>query len=116
VARLYYAELGRAPDAAGLSYWTSRLIEGSVSLKDEAVALADSPEFTGRYGTLDDAGFVGQLYQNVLGRAGDAEGLAYWTATLAAGGGRGSVVTGFSESVEFKAKFMTIAQDGIPLV
>jgi hypothetical protein len=116
VARLYYAELGRAPDAAGLSFWTSGLAVGTASLQDEASALASSPEFIGRYGALDDAGFVNQLYRNVLGRDGDAQGVAAWTANLAGAAPRGSVVIGFSESQEFKDKFVTtIAENGIQL-
>jgi hypothetical protein len=115
VARLYYAELGRAPDAAGLSYWTSKLGSGA-TLVDEASALARSTEFTATYGALDNTGFVSQLYENVLGRAADAAGLAVWTRQLAAGTSRGNVVVSFSESAEFKAKFVaTIAQNGIPL-
>jgi hypothetical protein len=33
--------------------------------------VAQSPEFQARYGALNNAAFVQQLYQNVLGRAGD---------------------------------------------
>jgi hypothetical protein len=116
VTRLYYAELGRAPDIAGLSFWTSALADGAASLDDEASALAGSPEFIGRYGNLTDAGFVNRVYQNVLGRAGEPTGVAFWAETLAGGATRGSVVIGFSESAEFKAKFLTIAHDGIPTV
>jgi hypothetical protein len=116
VARLYYATLGRGPDAAGLSFWTGKLADGGATLTDEATALAKSPEFIGHYGNLGDSDFVGQLYQNVLGRAADDAGRATWTNALAAGANRGSVVTSFSESAEFKDKFSTtIAQHGIPL-
>jgi hypothetical protein len=117
VARLYYAELGRAPDAAGLSYWSGQLASGGATLAQEASALAGSPEFVSTYGSLDNTGFVTRLYQNVLGRAADAAGLAVWTGELAGGASRGSVVIGFSESAEFKAKFVaSITPNGIPLV
>jgi hypothetical protein len=116
VARLYYATLDRAPDAAGLTFWTSKLAAQAATLVDEATALADSPEFKGHYGNLGDAAFVGQLYENVLGRPADAAGLATWTQALAHGASRGNVVTSFSESAEFKDRFVTtIAQNGIPL-
>ena len=116
VARLYFVDLGRAPDASGLSYWTSALAGGTASLEDEATALANSGEFISTYGHLDDAGFVARMYQNVLGRAGDAAGVSFWTDTIAAGASRGSVAVDFSESAEFKARFVsTIAANGIPL-
>ena len=116
VARLYLAELGRAPDAAGLWYWTSQLDSGTATLADEASALANSSEFTARFGNLDDAGFVSALYQNALGRTADQAGLTAWSNALAAGDSRGSVVIGFSESAEFKARFVSsIAENGIPL-
>jgi hypothetical protein len=104
-ARLYWAELGRAPDSAGLTFWTGQLSNGVASLSQEADALASSTEFTTRYGGLDDTGFVRQLYLNVLGREADPAGLATWTGVLASGSPRGSVVIGFSESTEAKARF-----------
>jgi phospholipase/lecithinase/hemolysin len=113
-ARLYWAALDRAPDVTGLSFWTSQLSNGAASLVQEADALAASPEFIGHYGTLDNTAFVGQLYQNVLGRAGDQAGVAAWTSALDAGGSRGSVVTGFSESPEAQARYASVVgQDGI---
>jgi hypothetical protein len=116
VARLYYATLDRAPNAAGLSFWTSKLAAQAATLVDEATALADSPEFSSHYGPLGDGAFVGQLYENVLGRPADAAGLAAWTDALSHGASRGDVVACFSESAEFKDRFVTtIAQNGIPL-
>jgi hypothetical protein len=104
-ARLYWAELGRAPDTAGLKFWTSQLSSGAATLTTEADALASSPEFAARFPNLDNAGFVTQLYQNVLGRTPDAAGLNTWTTALASGTTRGGVTTSFSESTEAKARF-----------
>jgi hypothetical protein len=113
-ARLFWAELGRAPDSAGLTFWTSQLSNGSATLVQEADSLANSSEFTTRFPNLDNAGFVNQLYQNVLGRAPDAAGSATWTDALANGASRGSVVTSFSESPEAKARFDSlVGQFGI---
>ena len=89
-ARLYLAALGRAPNSAGLTFWTSQLSNGTATLAQEADALAGSPEFISHYGSLDNAGFVGQLYLNVLGRAADAAGLAAWISALANGASRGA--------------------------
>jgi hypothetical protein len=113
-ARLFYATLGRAPDAAGLSYWTTQLESGGTTLLKEADLFVTSAEFTSHYGNLDNAGFVNLLYHNVLGRAADAAGLAAWTTQLAQGTSRTSIVLSFSESTELKARLTpVIEQNGI---
>ena len=50
------------------------------------------------------------LYQNVLGRAADAAGLATWTGVLAQGGSRAGVVLDFSESPELKARLAPVIE------
>jgi hypothetical protein len=116
VTRLYHAAFGRTPDASGLSYWTSKLASGSATLANEANAIACSPEFANLHGKLSDSAFVGQLYQDALGRAADAAGFDAWTGALAHGASRGSVLAGFSESSEAKARFVTAsAQHGTTL-
>jgi Ca2+-binding RTX toxin-like protein len=45
---------------------------------------------------------VSLLYQNVLGRDADAQGLTNWTARLDGGMTRAEVVIGFSESLEYR--------------
>ena len=80
-ARIYQAAFGRTPDASGLSYWVG-VLQGGTSLADIAAGFIGSAEFTARYGSLNDAGFVNALYLNVLGRAADASGSAYWTGAL----------------------------------
>ena len=103
VYRLYRATLDRAPDTTGLLNWSERLIDGERSLVSVATGFVNSAEFRATYGALDNEGFVTLLYENVLGRAPDAGGLANWTARLEDGTSREQVVLGFSESVEFRA-------------
>jgi hypothetical protein len=103
VFRIYQATLGRAPDDVGFANWTARLYEGERSLASVVEGFVGSPEFQARYGDLDDRAFVELLYQNVLDRGADAQGLARWTGDLAAGARRSDVVMGFSESPEFVA-------------
>jgi hypothetical protein len=99
--RLYQAALGRAPDAIGLGSYTEALESGRLSVSSAAGQFASSQEFTLRYGALDNTGFVTVLYQNALGRAPDAPGLANWVGALNAGLiSRGDAVAGFSESNE----------------
>jgi hypothetical protein len=96
---LYLAAFQRVPDQPGLNNWVSYLQAGN-SLQSMADMFAASQEFTNRYGSLSDSDYVSQLYQNVLGRAADPGGLAYWTGLLASGTTRGQVLIGFSQSPE----------------
>ncbi|MBA2281440.1 MAG: DUF4214 domain-containing protein [Actinomycetota bacterium] len=99
-ARLYEAYFHRIPDTAGLLYWIDRLATGT-PLATVSQAFADSSEFRTAYGALPNAEFVDLVYQNVLGRAPDAAGRAYWTQQLDRGNAtRGQVMIGFSESSE----------------
>jgi hypothetical protein len=56
------------------------------------------------YGGTDNYYFALKLYQNVLGRAPDAEGLAYWVNRLNEGMPRENVILSFTESLENKVK------------
>ena len=114
VARVFYATLGRAPDAAGLGYWTSLLRGGGAGLRDVALGFMAAPEFTLRYGAVSDERFVDLLYQNVLGRSADAAGTGYWVSLLASRTlDRGGVVLGFSESAENKLHLAPVIDQGV---
>ena len=52
------------------------------------------------------------LYDNVLHRAPDAGGYAYWMEQLAGGMAREDVLIGFSESTENKVALMAFDMDG----
>lgn len=112
VVRLYRAALGRDADQGGLNAWISRL-EGGGRLSDLAEAFLRSPEFQVRYGSLDDTAYVDRLYQNVLGRSGDAGGSAYWLGQLRGGASRQDVLAGFAESAENKAGTGGVIASGI---
>jgi hypothetical protein len=100
VGRLYTAYFRRLPDKGGLDYWVN-LHRNRYPLGDISTNFAASVEFRDTYGTLTNAAFVQLIYSNVLGRAPDAGGLAYWTGILNQGHPRGVVMTGFSESPEY---------------
>jgi Domain of unknown function (DUF4214)/Immunoglobulin domain/Regulator of chromosome condensation (RCC1) repeat len=101
--RLYYAALARMPDYTGLWNWSNALHAGTLTLAGAGDQFAASPEFTLKYGSLDNTGYVQQLYRNVLGREGDPAGLADWVGRLNGGATRGTILVGFSESPEFQA-------------
>jgi hypothetical protein len=100
INRLYQAFFLRAPDAAGLSYWAGQA-ESGVALETIAAAFAGSDEFQNQYGELSNQAFVSLVYNNVLNRPADTDGLNYWSGQLNAGLDRGTVMVGFSESAEF---------------
>lgn len=102
IVRLYKAFFARLPDSAGLEHWVQARRSG-LDLARVADSFASSAEFAATYGHLSNEAFVDRLYHNVLGRAADSEGLAYWVGILGGGSSRGTIVVGFSESTEFVA-------------
>jgi hypothetical protein len=78
ISQLYVSLFGRAPDSEGLGFWVSSLAGGNTiakiaqSMYDTAPARAYYP----LYATPSEV--VTTFYTNVLGRAPDAEGLAFW--------------------------------------
>lgn len=106
VYRLYQATLGREPDVGGFEGWAGALKTG-MALKTVAAGFVGSSEFQSVYGALNNSQFVTLLYQNVLGRAPDAGGLASWVQALNAGTSRADVVVGFSDSSEFRSNTST---------
>ncbi|MGI9611783.1 MAG: DUF4214 domain-containing protein [Acidimicrobiales bacterium] len=102
VIRLYKAFFGRLPDSSGLDHWVDARRSG-VGLNQVAEAFAGSAEFVNSYGSLSNRQFVELVYQNVLGRQADGDGLNHWTSVLDNGKSRGEAMVGFSESDEFVA-------------
>lgn len=102
VARLYFAYFLRIPDYTGLQFWIGQYRSG-MPLAQISQAFAGSAEFAARYGALNNTQFVTLVYQNVLSRAPDGAGLAYWVGQLDLGAlDRGAVMLAFSESAEYR--------------
>ena len=118
VARLYFAYFLRVPDYAGIDFWIGYYRAGN-SLDAISSFFAGSAEFHSAYGALDNGQFVDLVYQNVLGRAADGPGRAFWKNELDTGArSRGNVMLGFSESEEHRATsgsevFVTMAYIGM---
>jgi len=103
VYRLYRAFFLREPDADGLLHWLVQARYGGYPLGAVAEDFARSAEFRGRYGSVDDGGYLDLVYRNVLGRAPDPGGRAYWLDHLRRGMPRGHLMLHFSDSVEYAA-------------
>jgi hypothetical protein len=84
LSELYIAYFDRAPDADGLDYWLGEIEDGNMSFDTIASNWAnEQTEFTEMYGSdIDYDTFITQVYSNVLGRAPDSDGAAYWKSDL----------------------------------
>lgn len=112
--RIYKAAFNRAPDYSGLGFWISAMDAG-MSLREVAAGFVGSAEFKSAYGAAPThRQIVDMLYQNVLGRAGDAGGIVFWLGVLDQGMDTvAGVLAGFSESAENKAALQGTIQSGI---
>jgi hypothetical protein len=86
VYMLYQATFNRTPDAPGLGYWMAQVDQGANIITTVAATFVTSPEFVAKYGVNPtNASYIDNLYQNVLHRAGESGGVAYWNGQLNTG-------------------------------
>lgn len=101
LVRLYHATFDRSSDKGGVGYWASKLAKGEMTFAEVAASFMESDEFKEKYGdNLSNEDFIRLLYENVLNREPDEEGLAYWLKVMEEGSLRHEVLVGFSESDE----------------
>jgi hypothetical protein len=119
--RMYAAAFARTPDQVGLGFWVNSLDKG-IGLGAMAADFVKSAEFVSLYGSnTSDTTFITNLYKNVLHRAPDAGGAAFWLDSLqqtSAHGAtsRGDVLASFSESPENQAQVIGAIQHGITYI
>jgi Ca2+-binding RTX toxin-like protein len=115
VYMLYKAAFNRAPDAGGMGFWLAQKDNGKNIITDLAQGFVNSDEFIGKYGTNPtNASYVDKLYQNVLGRAGDAGGVAYWNQQLDAGNvSKAAVLVAFATLPEGASIVAPLIANGI---
>lgn len=82
VQELYVGYLGRAADKAGLDFWVKAIENGTSTLESVALGFTLSEEYKAQYNGLTTTQLVAKVYQNVLGRAADADGLAFWAGEV----------------------------------
>ena len=95
----------RGADPGGLAFWTGYMRNGGT---DEQVLanLISSPEYFADAGD-NNGQFVSNVYRDLLDRAGDPDGLAYWTAQLKAGTPRPTVVVRLLYGTEYRSDVLT---------
>jgi hypothetical protein len=115
--RLYQAAFDRKPDLGGLGVWMNQLDNGQ-SLEWVSTQFQNSAEFKLRYGTnVSNEQFVTLLYQNVLHRAPDTDGMTAWKGALDTNAQTPSqVLAGFSESTENKIALIGVIQNGMEYI
>jgi hypothetical protein len=96
VQQLYLAYYGRPADPAGLDYWSDVFLGMGAAIDAQALtesygsagprflvdSFGTSQESLDLYGSGNFGTFISAVYQNVLGRAPDAAGAAYWVDAL----------------------------------
>jgi hypothetical protein len=102
--------LGRAPEQAGLDYWTKQAQSG-VGLNDIKNTIASSNEYF-KLHPEDIAGHLQSSYKNILGREADQPGMDYWTNQIKSGMSLGDVQTNIKASQENLARPVTNAVSG----
>jgi len=113
--RIYQAAFNRKPDLVGLGYWINQMDNGA-SQRDVASSFVASAEFAILYGGGNPANllYVTKLYNNVLQRAPEQDGLNYWLGVMDSNAaGRGEVLGYFSESTENKTLVAPAIAGGI---
>jgi peptidyl-prolyl cis-trans isomerase A (cyclophilin A)/peptidyl-prolyl cis-trans isomerase B (cyclophilin B) len=116
--RLYKAAFNRDPiqdDKTGLGYWIAQLDKG-MSLEEVAERFIDSAEFEELYGgNLDNESFLKAVYQNVLERPPDPQGLNWWLKEMNTNleKTRAKVLADFAESSENQSNTLELIGAGI---
>lgn len=80
--QLYIGYFGRAADQAGLNFWLGAINNDGLSLANVHAAFVNSAEYNAQYEGLTVSQKVAAVYENVLGRAADTEGAAFWTKAI----------------------------------
>lgn len=113
VYRLYRAAFKRIPDEAGLGFWIDAANSG-MPIETIAARFGTSKEFLDLYGTNPNAErIVELLYNNVLERMPDKEGMSYWLDAIQKGYTLPQLLAYFSASAENKAAVRAVIANGI---
>lgn len=78
IQKLYIAYFGRPADPKGLEYW----INQNISMGKMAEVFGASIEFKALHPAITNTDFIGGLYHDLFGRAGDPPGVAFWSGMV----------------------------------
>jgi peptidoglycan/xylan/chitin deacetylase (PgdA/CDA1 family) len=100
VTRFYVNALERQPDTAGLSSWVSQLASSKTTGAQFASSIIFSAEFSAKNKSNEE--FVSILFRSCYNREPDSAGFDNWVNLLNTGQSRQFVLSGFTNSTEFK--------------
>lgn len=110
VKGLYNTLLNREPDPSGFICWNALLNFGldKVALEKLFIKTVISqgqidPNYTD-FLNLQNSNFISNLYNNLLDRNSDADGLKFWTNELISGFSRADIVESFVNSIKADTK------------
>ena len=118
VTQLYANVLGRGPDPSGQSFWLGQLGTGAMNRAQVLTSFSESNEnllntaplvAAGIWDRDENAIVVARLYDAVLGRAPDVQGLAWHAGRLAGGTALSTVADDFVGSNEFQSVYGALA-------
>ncbi len=101
VKRMYTVVLGRDAENEGLYNNVLALVVGAETAESVAKNFFGSDEYVMK--NKDNEAYVRDLYNTFMNREADADGLGFWTETIAVGMSRDEVLSEFAKSAEFKA-------------
>jgi hypothetical protein len=99
----YQQFLFRPADPIGLAFWTDQMLNHGLSDEQLQADFIGSPEYYVIRGGGTDAGWVTAMYNDLLHRPPDQNGLSFWLGQLAKGVTRSQVAFGFTSSPESEA-------------
>jgi hypothetical protein len=100
VAMLYAGIFERCGENSGIMYWANLIGEALIDERGVANAFFQSAEAQDKYGSMTDAQFVDEIFENIMGRDGDTASVAYWSAVLGNGYSRGDLAYDFINLVD----------------
>jgi hypothetical protein len=100
VTQYYHEFLGRTPGGSEVDYWVNQMQNGMTDTQ-VMTGFLSSAEFFDRSGGNNQA-WLDALYQDLLSRGADANGLNSWMQSLAGGARLSDVVSGFVNSQEYQ--------------
>ena len=113
VTRFYFDTFGRVPDPAGLAHWRTQIVQRRMSVAGVAARFYASEEYFDGIGGGTVSSWVTDLYQKLLGRSPDAEGLAWWVERTPTEG-RIQVAAEMYQSMESRRQRVGVLYDVAP--
>ncbi len=107
VQQAYLVYLHRPAEQNGLDFWSAQLAAGFTDEQLEAQFIGSSEYIFSHGGT--GSGWVTGMYQDLLGRAPDSNGLNFWVGQFNAGVSPVVIALGFAASQEREANVLSAA-------